>query len=217
MVTEKSDQEKPEKENNANGGGADQAQFTQEQLDAIIKDRLERANNKITSDLMAQLGIEDIDEAKKAIEEAAKLKEAQMTELEKAQAQVTEAMNQAAQAKAETEAMQAKANEALLKSAIIAKSQDFNDPMDAYTFVNKAKIEVSEDGEYKGIDEALKELAETKPYLVRTENTENGKGPGTPTRATPKTVAERLFAQRDKQNEGPKDAEELRREIRMTF
>jgi hypothetical protein len=190
-VTDEKDQEKPEEKTNANGGGNDQGQqFTQEQLNAIVKDRLERATAKTTSDLMAQLGIENIDEAKQAIEDAAKAKQAQMTELEKIQAQIADAESRAVQAEEAQAKIQAQANEALLKAAVMTKATNFNDPMDAWAFVDRSKIKVNDSGAYDGIDEALKEVAETKPYLVKADN---GKGPGTPTRATPKTIAERLL------------------------
>ena len=207
------DQGKPETD--ADGGGNDPvAQFTQEQLDAIVKDRLERKEAKTTSDLMAQLGIENIDEAKKTLEDAAKFKEDQMSELEKTQAQIKDAMDQTAQAKADLEAMQLKTNEALLKAAIISKAQGFNDPMDVWLFVDRSKIEVDENGSYSGIDEALKKLSEDKPYLIKVETNGNTR-PGTPTRPTPKTVAERLLA--TNQDNKPKSADELRQEINMTF
>jgi hypothetical protein len=213
MAENENDQEKPVIKNNANGGGNDQAaQFTQEQLDAIIRDRLERAKDKTTSDLMAQLGIENIEQAKTTLEDAAKLKEAQMSELEKAQTQVTEAMAKAAQAKLDMETMQIKANEALLKAAIIAKASGFNDPMDAWMFVDKSKIEIGEDGSHTGIDEAIKLLVEHKPYLIKVETNGNAKS-GTPARPTPKTIAERLLSQ----NEKPKTASELRQEIDTDF
>jgi DNA repair exonuclease SbcCD ATPase subunit len=211
MTDKEKDQEELENENNANGGGTDRAvQFSQEQLDAIVKDRLERARTKTTSDLLSQLGIEDIDEAKKAIEDATKAKEAQMSELEKAQAQITDALNQAAQAKADMKSIQAKADEALLKAAIISKAQNFNDPMDAWQFIDKSKIEIGEDGSYSGINKALEALTESKPYLIKLETNGNVKS-GTPTRPTPKTVAEKLLAQN--QTDKPKTAEELRPNI----
>ncbi len=205
-MAEEKGQEKPEKKEDANGGGTDQekqeTQFTQEQLDAIIKDRLERATTKTTSDLMAQLGIENVDEAKKTLEDAAKLKQEQMSELEKVQAQVTEAMAQTAQAKADMEAMKLKTDEALLQAAIISKAQSFNDPMDAWLFIDRSKVKTDEDGSYNGIEEALKVLSETKPYLVKVETNGNAKS-GTPTRPVSKTVAERLLEKSETKVEIP--------------
>ncbi len=186
--TESIDQTKPE-DDNSNGTGKGQVQFTQEQLDAIIRDRLERATTKTTSDLMAQLGIEDIDQAKETLEQAAKLKTEQMTELEKAQAETAKAVEQMTQVNAQMEKMKVETNEALLKAVIVAKAISFNDPLDAWLFIDRSKIETDENGAYTGIDEALVELSESKPYLVSVENSKSG----TPTRSVPKTIAERLL------------------------
>lgn len=193
-TTETTITEQPET-TDANGGGGDQGQpapatFTQDQLDAILKDRLARATTKTKTDLLAELGIEDTAEAKKAIAEAEAARVAQMSELEKAQAQVTEAQAEAAKATTEAEAVKAQADEALLKAAIISQAGNFNDPADAWQFVDQSKIEAQEDGTYKGIDEALKALTEAKPYLVKAEN---GPGPGTPGRPKPKSIVEKIL------------------------
>lgn len=196
---ENEDQEKLE-DKNANGGGDGQkneVQLTQEQFDAIIKDRLERATAKTTSDLMAQLGIEDVEQAKKTLEDAAKLKTDQMSELERAQAETNEALQQAVQAKADMETMRIKTDEALLKAAIISKASSFHNPMDAWQFIDRSKIETNENGDYTGIDEALKVLAEEKVYLVKGETNGNTKS-GTPVRPQSKTVAERLLEKSEK-------------------
>jgi multidrug efflux pump subunit AcrA (membrane-fusion protein) len=195
MADETTTTEQPETDNaTAAGDGQGQAAppvtFTQDQLDAIVKDRLERANAKITSDLMAELGIEDTATAKKTLAEAQAAKEAQMSELEKAQADIAEAQAQAAQATTEAEAIKVQADEALLKAAIISQAGNFHKPMQAWLLIDRSKIETQEDGTYKGIDEALKVLAETDPHLIKADGQP---GPGTPTRAKPKSIAEKLI------------------------
>lgn len=216
MADNKPTTEQPEKQDATAAGDSQPGQqtlakFTQEQLDAIVKDRLERATTKTTADLLAQLGIEDIKTAKETLEAAKKSREAQMTELEKAHATIAALEAQSEAVKIEAEAIKARADEALMKSAIIAKAGNFNDPMDAWQFVDRSKIEVSEDGTYKGIDEALKTLTEAKPYLVKVGNGNEPTGPGTPTRPKMKTVAERLLEQQAEQR--PKTADELRPNI----
>lgn len=139
--------------------------FTQDQLDAIVKDRLARATTKTQADLMTQLGIEDIETAKKTLAEADTARKAQMTELEKAQAEIAEAQALATQATTEAAAIKAKADEALLKAAIISKAGNLNDPMDAWQFIDRAKIEAQEDGTYKGIDEALPTITALTPSI----------------------------------------------------
>ncbi len=183
--------------------------FTQDQLDAIVKERLARATAKTQADLLAELGIEDPVAAKKALAEAEAAKVAQMSELEQAQAQIAEAQSQAAKATTDAEAIKAKAGEALLKAAIISKAGQFNDPMDAWSFVDRTKIEAQEDGTYKGIDEALKVLTEAKPYLVKAANGQPG--PGTPARAKPKSIVEKLIEDQKK----PEPGEPRRSTVRM--
>ncbi len=183
---------------------------TQEQFDAMVKERLERATSKARTDLLAELGVEDTAEAKKTLAEAEATRKAQMSELETAQAEIADAKAAAQKAAADAEVIKATAAEALLKAAIISKAGNLNDPMDAWQFIDRSKIEAQEDGTYKGIDEALKELAESKPYLVKTAANGN-QGPGTPARRKPQTIVEKMIAQQ--QDSAPKTSEELRPNI----
>ncbi len=201
---------------NADGGGAGQGQpapvvtYSQDQIDEMLKPRLDRARDKAKAELLAELGIEDAATAKKTLAEAEATKKAQMTELEKAQSEIAEAQAQAAKATTDAATIKAQADKALLKAAIISQAGNFNDPMDAWSFIDQTKIEAQEDGTYKGIDEALKELAESKPYLVKAAANGN-QGPGTPTRRKPQTIVEKMIAQQ--QDSTPKPVEELRPNI----
>ncbi len=171
--------------------------FTQDQLDTILKDRLARAMSTTKADVLAELGVEDVATAKKTLAEAEAAKKAQMTELEKVQAEIAEIQAKATQATTEAEAIKAKATEDLLKAAIISQSGNFNDSADAWLFIDRSKIEVQEDGTYKGIDEALKVLTEAKPYLVKADA--GAPGPGTPARARPKSIVERVIEKNQQQ------------------
>lgn len=207
MMAEETTTTKQPENDNANGGGDGQpgqsapATFTQEQLDTILKDRLARATTKATTDLLGELGIEDVATAKQTLVDAKTAHEAQMSELEKANAQITEANARTAEAEIKAEAIKAQAAEALLKAAIISQAGNFNDPNDAWSFVDKSKIEAQEDGSYKGIDEALKGLIEAKPYLVKAEGSS---GPGTPTRPKGQTIMEKLLENQKKTEAGEK-------------
>ena len=208
--------EQPEKTTDATAAGDGQGQaappvtFTQDQLDAILKDRLERATIKNKADLLAELGIEDTATAKKTLADAQAAREAQMSELEKAQTRITDLEAQSVQDKAEAVDIKAKADEALLRAAITSQAGNFNDPMDAWSFIDRSKIETQEDGTYKGIDEAMKTLAEAKPYLIKATN--NGQpGPGTPARAKPKSIAEKILE--NQRGAEPQTAQELRPNI----
>jgi len=165
--------------------------FTQDQLDVILKERLARAMSTSEADFLAKLGIDDIATVKKTLADAEVAKKAQMTELEKAKAEIAEAETKAAQATTEAEAIKTQAAEALLKAAIISQAGNFNVPMDAWAFIDRSKIEAQDDGTYKGIDEALKVLIEAKPYLIKADS--DTPGPGTPARAKPKSIVEKIF------------------------
>lgn len=53
-----------------------------------------------------------------------------------------------------------------LNNAIkLGVAKDANDPNDILAFLNTDGLEVQEDGTVKGLDERIKELRETKPYL----------------------------------------------------
>lgn len=219
MDPKENDQQQPENEN-ANGGGSGDGQkptnqntFTQEQLDAILKDRLERATKKTRDEILGELGIEDLETAKQTMTEAQKAREAQMSELEKANARIEKLEAQAQAAQHEAEATRAAANEALLRAAVISKAGQFNDPEDAWKFVDTSEIEQLEDNTFKGVEEALSKLAESKPYLVKADqsNSQQQATNGTPARKRMRTVAERLLEERD--NSRPQTTDELRPKI----
>jgi hypothetical protein len=213
--TEGTTTKQPETDATAAGDGQGEptpsVTFTQEQLEAIVKDRLVQAKRNNLADLLAQLGIEDIETAKKTLAEADTARKAQMSELETAQAEIAEAKAAAQKAAADAEVIRATAAEALLKAAIISRAGDLEDPMDAWQFVDRSKIEAQDDGTYKGIDEALKELAESKPYLVKVAVGGN-QGPGTPARRKPQTIVEKLLTQQQ-EGSAPRTAEDLRPNI----
>lgn len=205
--------EQPE-DPNADGGGSGPGQpapvtFTQEQLDAIVKDRLARSTAKTQTDLLAQLGIEDVETAKKTLAEADEARKAQMSELEKAQAEIAEAKAEAEKATAEAEIVKAVAAEALLQAAVISQAGNLHKPTNAWHLMDKSKIKTNEDGTYEGIDEAIKALIEEQPHLAKPDN--GGQGPGTPARPKPQTIVEKMLAKQ--QATAPKTAEELRPNI----
>lgn len=90
-----------------------------------------------------------------------KRREAEMSELEKAQAA-------AAKAEADLQAAKQQADAMVLRSAIVSQAAvlEFADPMDAFAMLDKSGL-IVEGGEVKGVEEALKALAESKPYLLK--------------------------------------------------
>jgi hypothetical protein len=106
---------------------------------------------------------------------------AQMTELEKAQAQATEALKKAEEAEQARTATEAKALERLMRAEVISAASQlgFNDPADAWNFIDRTKITVTDEDTFEGIDKALEAVVKSKPYLVKADKAASG---GTPTR-----------------------------------
>jgi hypothetical protein len=109
-------------------------------------------------------------EGKKAVEELQKLKadeekrkQAEMTDLQKAEA-----------AKKAADEKNLKLEEDLkterIKNAVLAEAskQGFEDPQDAYAMIDRAELEISADGKVDGVEEAIKALVKAKPYLLGT-------------------------------------------------
>lgn len=61
---------------------------------------------------------------------------------------------------------------------LTATDVDWLDSEVALRLVDLTKVEITESGEVKGLAEALKELAEKKPFLVKKKEEEKGKGKG---------------------------------------
>ena len=166
----KDPQNTPEPDAAGGGEGNNQPEkrsFTQAELDALFAVRTKSAKQTAVKDLLAELGVESPDAIKTALAEAEQARKAQMTELEQAQAEAQAAKEAEVKAKAERDEAIAQANETLMKAAVMAAARDFNDPADAWLYIDRSKIEMADDGEIKGVEEALKIVVEAKPYLVK--------------------------------------------------
>lgn len=133
------------------GSGGEAKTFTQEQIDKIVKDRLERQRQQFAG----------FDDLKKKAEEWDKLQEEQKDEL-------TKANDRATKAEEERERALQTANERLLRGEVkaAAAKAGFIDPDDAFALLNRSEAKIDDDGNVDGIDEALKALAEAKPHLI---------------------------------------------------
>lgn len=90
----------------------------------------------------------------------------QIETLEKSVKQDSELQNELEQLKQTNADWQTKYQESQLNNAIkLGVAKDANDPNDILAFINKDGLEVQEDGEVKGLDDALSNLRESKPYL----------------------------------------------------
>lgn len=124
--------------------------FDQERAMTLI--RKLRAEAREAGKLKKRLGELEAD--------AQQRKEAEMTELQKAQSKAEE-LNKRLQ----TLETQRRAQEIRHAVELTATRLGFASPEDAYTLADLSAVEVSEEGQVKGVEAALKELLNKKPYL----------------------------------------------------
>jgi hypothetical protein len=154
----------------------EQKLFTQEELNRHINERLTRERGRY----------QDYEQLKAEAAEFKKLKAAQLSEAEKAQARIQELEAAQADADAKMKALEMAVNERLIKSEVTATAaiMGFNVPADAYALADLSEIAVEEDGSIKGVGKALEALKKSKPYLLKIEDGRGG--PGTPPRGQAK-------------------------------
>lgn len=159
-----------------NSGGEQTRTFKQSELDAMFADRAKQAGQSAVAGILKDLGVEKIDDIKGILKAAKDAEESKLNELEKAQKEATDL--KAAKEKADAEKTEAltKAAERLLKAAVLAEAakQGFNDPADAWNFMDRAAIKAKDDDTYEGLDKAVEAVAKAKPYLVKQQQSPKG-------------------------------------------
>lgn len=157
---------------------ADGPAFTQADIDRIVKERLMREREKLTERYA------DYDALKAAKARLDEIEQARLSDDEKLKARLKELEDRAQAAQQERDSALSRANERLLRAAIIAEAsqQGFLNADDAYALVDKTKLSVGDDGEAVGAATAVRELADKRPYLLRKQQAPNlngGAGGGT--------------------------------------
>jgi hypothetical protein len=157
-----------------NGDGADKGEvksYTQAELDRMFGERTRQARKAGIAELLKELGVEKAEDIKAALQKAKEAEEAQLSELEKANKRAADLEAKAKQADEARTIAETRAQEKLLKAAVMAEAtrQGFNDAADAWQFVDRTKIEAGEDDSFKGLDKAVKAVLEAKPYLAKAE------------------------------------------------
>lgn len=153
--------------------------FTQADIDRIVKDRLERERAKAKE----QYG--DYDQLKQAAAKLREIEDANRSEIDKAAERTKTLEAQLAQAEADKARLAQERQDALVRSAIVAKATAarFLDPDDAARFIDMAAIQIKENGAIEGIEPQLEALGKAKPYLLqqtpRLSPTNPGAGSGT--------------------------------------
>jgi hypothetical protein len=132
-------------------GGDPPKTFTQEQLDAIIADRLQRERGKYA----------DYEDLKKAKGELDALKAGQLSEAEKLN-------KRAAEAETKAQAAEARLRETVTRLEVERQARKLGivDEDAAYRLLNTSAITLDDDGKPSNIEALLKDLVKAKPYLA---------------------------------------------------
>ncbi|WHY01867.1 scaffolding protein [Neobacillus sp. DY30] len=147
----------------ADNGKVPEKTFTQAEIDEMIQKRLKREKEK-QAELDAKL--KRLEEFEKAEEER---KTAAMSETERLKAEKEEAAKKAEEAAEKAKKAQESANQRIMNTEIksIARSLNANDPADVLALLDKANLEIDEEGNVKGVEEAVRALKEAKPWMFK--------------------------------------------------
>jgi hypothetical protein len=122
---------------------------------------------------------EATDRATAAEAELAKVREAEMNDLEKATAAVVKAAKDKEDAEARAVAAEARLRQTEISTAVTlaAVEANFQDPTDALSMISQDEL-LDEEGEIsaKAVKAALAKLAKAKPYLLGTKKQSKGDG-----------------------------------------
>ncbi|MEH7457730.1 phage scaffolding protein [Bacillus sp. JJ1127] len=177
-----SDDDDPNNNPNDPGDPNPPKTFTQEQLDEIVTKRLERERKK------SEEKYGDYDNVKAKLAEFEKAEEErkkqEMTEIERLQAEKAEADKKAVDASEAAQKALEQANVRILNTEIksVARALDANDPADVLALLDKSSIQFGEDGNYQGVEDAVKALKESKPWMFKKvvgADAAGGANPGT--------------------------------------
>ena len=140
----------------ANTGGAERM-FSQSEVNSIVAERVRREAAK----QLANLGVSSFDELSAIVQKGREREQAEMTELQKAQAANAELEKRLEQAAAAQKAL-------AMQSDIVALSAKLGivDADAAYRLLDKGAIEFDANGKPTNTEALLNDLLKAKPYLA---------------------------------------------------
>lgn len=160
--------------------GVNSGTLTQEQVNAIVTERVKRAEEAALKKHYEALGVKDAEELKALVTAKKEADDKAKTELEKAAEKATTAEAKLKQLEAEhasqLAAMQKRILDSDIKSLAGRSITDKDGKVtraafrvealeDILLLIDRAGIE-DKDGKFEGIDKALEALAKSKPYLL---------------------------------------------------
>ncbi len=163
---------------NGDGSGEGEKKFTQADLDRLLGERAKRAEASATTELLKKFGVEKVEDVQTALDEFKKLKDAQKSELEKAQQEAKDAQAKIdAAEKAKADALAA-AQTKLLRAAVIAEAvkQNFDEAEISSVWLalqqdkklfESMKPSADDDAEFENVDKAVAEIAKAHPKWLK--------------------------------------------------
>jgi hypothetical protein len=150
--------------------------FTQAELDEILAKRLKREKEKQVETDAKLKRLEDFEKAEEERNKAA------MTEADRLKAEKDVATKTAEEAVEKAKKAEATANQRILNTEIksIARSLNANDPADILALLDKSSVEMDDEGNAKGVEEAVKALKEAKPWMFKPAIGADASGGGNP-------------------------------------
>lgn len=168
----------PAKNGEGDADAGEKKSYTQKELDALFGERTRNTANKAIGDLLSTLGMKDADELKIALVEGKKLKEAQLSDLEKAQTRITELESEKVQLKTVAEQTQAGLQKLRLRAEFVKQASELGLKFpnsqaenDAFERLDTTKVKIA-DEKIEGVSDALKQLQKDRPYLFGTQAAE---------------------------------------------
>ena len=171
-------QNNSEEEGNEAETGTKPGTFTSEQqtaIDHLVGKARTSGRDTAVKALLEELGVDSAEAAKAAIDAADKLKREQLTELEKAQADVETHKAAADTAKADADKVVAKARLTLMRSAVMLEAAKPEYKVDAaaltdiWSFVlaeSLDKLDIDDSDTVTGTDDAIKAVLEKREYIT---------------------------------------------------
>lgn len=145
-------------------------------VDEVIK-----AIENDKKDYVPRSRLNDKNEEIKQLQDQIKERDGQVEQLKKAVKGNEDFEKKIADLQKKNEDWESKYKQTQIDTAIKLAAKDAKDPADVLAFVKREGLELNEDGTVKGLDEALKGLRESKPYLFGEETPGlRGRTPHTP-------------------------------------
>lgn len=159
----------PDAGGGSNGGGKT-VTMTQEQMDVLFSERAKRGEEAALGKILQKTGFSSIDELSAAVMEYRKIKDAGDPEKAKLMTDLDAETKKREKAEADLQAFRSETTERLMKAEVKAKAKEkgFRPEAvdDVWLIVDRAKITVDDAGEFQGVDEAIDDVAKSKPFWL---------------------------------------------------